>query len=917
MFRFFVSVLSILLLMLLFTTACGGGEEATITVPAPTIEQAEPTQSAEAEPKAAQPEPTKEQVAKGCEPAKDGPLAGIDPHGLTIDWWHQHSREREERLLEMVGEFNATNPCGIAVNATNQGDYNDIRDKMNAGLATGDLPALVVGYQNDQAFYALADGLADLNTYIDDSTWGLTPEDRASFYGNFLNQGIHRAFGGQRLGFPPNRSIEGLFYNMTWLKELGFDGPPTTPQQFHDMACAAADANGDGTGGYILSSDASALAAWTFAFGGDVLTKDGTGYVYNGPATVEALTFLKSLFDDGCAYFFTEGDPNPEFASRRAIFTQGSSSGLPFYTSDVATVAEETGREPDQWGFTAIPYTTSAPVVDIYGADIMIPATTPEQQLAAWTFIKWFTTPEVQAQWVRASNYFPTRRDTTDFLGDYIDENPQWGQALLLLQYGQFEPQLISYQGTRDAAEQAFNEIMQGADVQSTMDNSDPGSQRAPSGSAWRRLGLPLIAQECEPATDGPLAGIDPHGLTIDWWHQHSREREERLLEMVGEFNATNPCGIAVNATNQGDYNDIRDKMNAGLATGDLPALVVGYQNDQAFYALADGLADLNTYIDDSTWGLTPEDRADFYENFLDQGVHPSYDDQRLGFPPNRSIEGLFYNMTWLKELGFDGPPTTPQQFHDMACAAADANGDGTGGYILSSDASALAAWTFAFGGDVLTKDGTGYVYNGPATVEALTFLKSLFDDGCAYFFTEGDPNPEFASRRAIFTQGSSSGLPFYTSDVATVAEETGREPDQWGFTAIPYTTSAPVVDIYGADVMIPATTPEQQLAAWTFIKWFTTPDVQAQWVRASNYFPTRGTTRDFLGDYISENPQWGQALSLLQYGQFEPQLISYQGTRDAAEQAFNEVMQGADVQSTLDDLTQEANKLQADLMEE
>ena len=68
-------------------------------------------------------------------------------------------------------------------------------------------------------------------------------------------------------------------------------------------------------------------------------------------------------------------------------------------------------------------------------------------------------------------------------------------------------------------------------------------------------------------------------------------------------------------------------------------------------------------------------------------------------------------------------------------------------------------------------------------------------------------------------------------------------------------------------------------------------------------YFPTRSATSEFLGDYISENPQWGAALELLQYGKFEPQLISYQGVRDAAEMAFNEIMQGADIQATLDAL--------------
>jgi multiple sugar transport system substrate-binding protein len=421
--------------------------------------------------------------------------------------------------------------------------------------------------------------------------------------------------------------------------------------------------------------------------------------------------------------------------------------------------------------------------------------------------------------------------------------------------------------------------------------------------------------EACAPATEGPLAGIDIRGVTFDWWHQHSGSREEQLLALVAGFNETNECGITVNAQNQGGYDDIRDKMNAGIATGDLPGLVVGYQNDQAFYALADGLADMNAYIDDPTWGLTPEDKADFFPAFLEQGVHPAFDNKRLGFPPNRSMEGIFYNLTWLQELGFDGPPTTPDEFRAMACAAAEANGDGTGGYILRDDASGTAAWTFAFGGNVLTEDGTGYVYNGQATIDAMAFLKGMLDDGCAYFFTEGYPNPEFAARRAIFTQGSSSGLPFYASDVATVAEEEGRDPDEWGFAAIPHTTADPVQNIYGGDVMIPSTTPETQLAAWYFIKWFTSPEIQAEWVKISNYFPTRASTADYLGDYISENPQWGQALELLPYSAFEPQLISYQGVRDAAQQAFNEIMQGADIQATLDALTDEANELQAELM--
>jgi multiple sugar transport system substrate-binding protein len=430
--------------------------------------------------------------------------------------------------------------------------------------------------------------------------------------------------------------------------------------------------------------------------------------------------------------------------------------------------------------------------------------------------------------------------------------------------------------------------------------------------------------EPCAPAAEGDFAGVDPRGQTVVWWHNHSGSREEQLLPLIAEFNETNDCGITVDAQNQGSYNDIRDKVNASTAAGEQPAaLVVGYQNDQAFYQLNNSLVDLDPFINDAHWGLTEDEVNDFYASFFGQAIHPEFGGQRLGFPPNRSMEVLFYNQTWLEELGFDGPPTTPDEFREMSCAAAEANGDGTGGYILRDDASAVAAWTFAFGGDVLTEDGTGYVYDGQATIDAMAFLKGMYDDGCAYFFTEGFPNPEFAARRAIFAQGSSSGIPFYAGDVATVAEEEGHDPDVWGVAAIPHTTADPVQNIYGADVMITDTTPEQELAAWIFVKWFTTPEVQAQWDVISGYFPTRQSTSDFLTDYTTENPQWGQAVDMLEYSYYEPQLISYQSVRDAAQASFNEIMQLGDgwtvddIAGILADLTATANELQDELMAE
>ncbi len=430
------------------------------------------------------------------------------------------------------------------------------------------------------------------------------------------------------------------------------------------------------------------------------------------------------------------------------------------------------------------------------------------------------------------------------------------------------------------------------------------------------------VMEPCAPASDGPLAGVDPRGQTVVWWHNHSGSREGRLIEIIDDFNADNECGITLEPLNQGGYNDIRNAVNASVAAGEVPAaLVVGYQNDQAFYQLNNTLVDLNEYLTDPHWGLSSDEQAAFYQSFFNQSIHVAFDDQRLGFPPNRSIELLHYNKTYLEELGYDAPPATPEEFVEMSCAAAAASASGVGGYVLRDDASAMAAWTYAYGGDILNADGTEYVYNGAATVAAMEMLQELANPGedglvCAYF-SDGFPNPEVANRNALFAMGSSSGIPFYEGDFATVASEAGRDVDEYAVAAIPHTTPDPVMNIYGGDVMIVRTTPEQQLAAWEFVKWFTSPEIQARWAVASNYFPTNSGSVEFLGDYTAENPVYGQALELLQYGAFEPQLISYQSVRDAAQQAYNVIIQGGDVQATLDDLTELANELQAELLEE
>jgi multiple sugar transport system substrate-binding protein len=405
---------------------------------------------------------------------------------------------------------------------------------------------------------------------------------------------------------------------------------------------------------------------------------------------------------------------------------------------------------------------------------------------------------------------------------------------------------------------------------------------------------------------------VDPTGQTITFWHQHGGVREEGLRAIVERFNAENPYDITVIAEYQGSYPEVFQKMLLLIGTPDAPNLVVAYQDQAAAYQFANGLVDIREFLASERWGLSPAEEADFFPGFIASDVNPVLGGQLLGFPPNRSAEVMYYNADWIAELGFDGPPATPESFEAQACAAAEQpfSGSVTGvsslGYELTLDASRFASWTFAFGGDVFDVGTNRYTFDSEAAIEAMVFLQRLFEQGCADIVTErfGDQT-NFGLGQTLFTVGSSSALPFYRGAVESGADFS------WSVAAVPHTTPEPVVNLYGASVSITSGhSPEAELATWLFVRAFTSPEAQAAWARASNYFPVRASAADDLAEYFEQEPAYREAFQLLPYGVSEPVAPGYAFVRDLVAAAMGAIVDGADVVSTLRAVNAEANRV-------
>jgi multiple sugar transport system substrate-binding protein len=425
-----------------------------------------------------------------------------------------------------------------------------------------------------------------------------------------------------------------------------------------------------------------------------------------------------------------------------------------------------------------------------------------------------------------------------------------------------------------------------------------------------------MLMAACEPTvapeqtTEAVTGAVDPTDQHVIFWHVWGTGSvNEAMLGIVTDFNRTNQWHIWVDPVDQGKYSNLEDAFNAAVQTGDLPDLVTGYTNAMANWFAVDALADLTPLVNDPVYGLSAADWAAFYPGAINGGKAP--DGTFFAFPISQSENVLFYNSQWAKELGFAKAPTNYTEFKAQSCAAMEANNndsnpdnDGTGGFVVNTGASNVASFAFANGGTLLSQDSKAYNFTDQSVVDVAELWKDMWDSGCA-FATESYPNPEFASRKALFTMSSTAGLPYQIA----AFNAAGAVKDQWTLVPFPGKNGSQAVNLYGQYVAIGKTNPERMLATWLFLKYMTSPEVQAKWIKASAYYPTRSDTLPLLDAYGKSNALWSYGLSFLQYGKAEPAWPSWTSVRRSVGDTFSAILQGtlADIPAQLQALNQKA----------
>lgn len=381
-------------------------------------------------------------------------------------------------------------------------------------------------------------------------------------------------------------------------------------------------------------------------------------------------------------------------------------------------------------------------------------------------------------------------------------------------------------------------------------------------------------------------------GLTIRFAHPWYGDMADTMNALVAEFNRTNQWGILVEASSVGSSMALADLLENGVDDESKPQ-VVAAPSEHLLSWLERGslIRPLNDLIADPLYGLPEQQRVNFPLVFWQQDQS---DGLQAGIPLQRDIPVLYYNQTWAAELGFTAPPATIDDFKEQACAAADAiNNDqsfannGTGGWIVNTDGLVVYSWLLRFGlEDAFSGDPPAFNFNQPAAEQAFSYFRSMLDEGCIWFARSSASNEYFAGREALMYTGNLTDLNLQTK-TQTRLEST----DEW--TVLPFPDgSQPVTVASGLSLGVLQSTPEEELAAWLFVRWMSQPINNSQILLAGGGLPVNDTAAYLAEDEIQKSPLWAKAVQWTPAVQSAPPVSSWRIARFVLQDGFWQSLQ-------------------------
>jgi ABC-type glycerol-3-phosphate transport system substrate-binding protein len=366
------------------------------------------------------------------------------------------------------------------------------------------------------------------------------------------------------------------------------------------------------------------------------------------------------------------------------------------------------------------------------------------------------------------------------------------------------------------------------------------------------------------------------------FWHVMSDQKGTALREIIDDYNATNPK-MKIRAEYVGDYDTLYRKTMAALLAKRPPDLAMAYSNMVTEYMKYQAVTDLGPYL-----AAEPkQDIDDFYPVFLEDSRFAAFDNKLLSMPFTKSILLFYYNVDMLKEVGFNTPPATWDEFIKI-CKAIKAKRN-ISPLAFARDASTFDGLVFSFDGEVYDSKTKKPLFDQPATLQALTLLRDLFEQGLAHETAYGtyDDRNDFVSEQAAFFIRSSTSRPY-------VKELVGKKFN-WNATVLPHgkDMKQPKTVLFGPNLCVFKKDSEREQAAWNFVRYFTSPKVSAKWTLKSGYLPVRKSAlkEPMVQAFLDEHPANRETINVIPWASPEPSVRGWQEVRSLLDKIAGQVI--------------------------
>lgn len=321
-------------------------------------------------------------------------------------------------------QFMEENP-GIIVNAIYTGDYNQTRDTI---LAEGDdLIVDVAVMLAIDLFSFIEEGIIiDVQRFIDEMEDG--DEWVEDFFPAMLVNSTDE--NGVIWSIPFQRSTPVLFYNVDMLAEAGFDEAPRNNEELLEIAQALTTDDRWG----LMVPVAGVFPSWLYqsfaaAYGQPLVDEDPTQVYFDTPQGLEAVEFVTRLGTD----FGVGPMGGSAWGDTPTAFTAGDAAMIYHTIGSLTSILENADFE------VGVAFTPSGPPGEdgtgygtpMGGGNLYIFDTgekTEAELQAAWEWVMFLSSPEIQADWSTIGGYIAARQSSWELepLASLVEEFPQY-----------------------------------------------------------------------------------------------------------------------------------------------------------------------------------------------------------------------------------------------------------------------------------------------------------------------------------------------------------------------------------------------------------------------------------------------------------------------------------------------------------